>query len=597
MKRNFICIGLISWLAFSFLPAQQTSTQEKEEPASNLCIVDEVKPPREEVKEGFDSITGNDAIAYLRFLSSDLLMGRDTAKPGYAIAAEYVASMFELWGIKPAGDFLQPTRSRWMRFQPETQQKERKRGYFQNIVFREWLSTEGKAVVERHQGRQKKSQTFDLDQDYYFSLNGSQTLSAPVVFVGYGIQESSLKFDEYKNLDVEGKFVMMLSETPRADDPDSPFNKGELKDKYNPPRQMRRMTDPKTKLAIEMGAEAIILVENRPEKNGDIPAAKLPRPQNDEQPIIPGERRRISLIQGKTIPMPWETLPTCRVSREMADTILGYSGKDVDSMKAKIEKDLEPQSFELDGVTLTLAQTAESKLVRCHNVLGYIEGSDPELKDEVIVIGAHLDHLGHRGGYIYNGADDNGSGSVGVMECAEAFSLNPVKPKRSILFALWTGEEKGLLGSRYYVNHPFFPLEKTVTCLNLDMISRTYTKQRLKMMANMFGEEIPKEAIEKIDIKRFVRPSFSAQMPELGEIIRANNQYVGLSMFLSKSESATGGSDHAPFAFTERPWVFFFAAMTSDYHQPSDSVEKVSSSLMERIIRITYLTAFELANR
>jgi Zn-dependent M28 family amino/carboxypeptidase len=208
--------------------------------------------------------------------------------------------------------------------------------------------------------------------------------------------------------------------------------------------------------------------------------------------------------------MPWESLPTCRISREMANAILGYSENDVDSLKAKIEKEMEPQSYELLGVTLTLSQTAESKLVQCHNVLGYIEGSDPELKDEVIVIGAHLDHLGQRGDYIYNGADDNGSGSVGVMECAEAFALNPVKPKRSILFALWTGEEKGLLGSRYYVNHPYFPIEKTVVCLNMDMISRTYTKQQLKMMGNMFGEDIPKEALEKIDAQRFVRPSFSA---------------------------------------------------------------------------------------
>lgn len=599
MKRILICLGLSICLALSFLPAQETSTQEEKNPEANISIVNETAPPPEQVKEGFDSITGHDAMAYLRFISSDLLEGRDTARPGYAIAAEYVSSMFELWGIKPAGDFLQPTRARGMRFMPPSpdQQQDRKRGYFQNIVFREWLSTKGKAVVEWQKGKQKKSQTFLPDQDYNFSLNGSQTLTAPVVFVGYGIKETSLKFDEYKDIDVKGKFVMMLNETPRAGDPESPFNEEELKEKYNPPRRMRRMSDPKTKLAIEMGAEAIILVENRPDENGDIPATKLPRPQNDEQPIIPGERRRISLVEGGNMPMPWESLPTCRISREMANAILGYSENDVDSLKAKIEKDMEPQSFELPGVTLTLSQTAESKLVQCHNVLGFIEGSDPELKDEVIVIGAHLDHLGQRGEYIYNGADDNGSGSVGVMECAEAFALNSAKPKRSILFALWTGEEKGLLGSRYYVNHPYFPIENTVACLNLDMISRTYTKQQLQMMASRLGEDVPKDALDKVDAQRFVRPSFSAQTPELREIMKNNNQYVGLSMFLSETEGGGGGSDHAPFAYADRPWVFFFAAMTDDYHRPSDSVEKVSASLMERIIRMTYLTAFDLADR
>jgi Zn-dependent M28 family amino/carboxypeptidase len=228
------------------------------------------------------------------------------------------------------------------------------------------------------------------------------------------------------------------------------------------------------------------------------------------------------------------------------------------------------------------------------NVLGYIEGSDPELKKEAVVIGAHLDHKGKRGDYIFNGADDDGSGSVGVLEIAEAFAKNSVKPKRSIVFALWTGEEKGLLGSRYYVSHPF--IEKTYCNLNLDMISRVYDKSRLAMMARMFAADVSKEALDKIDVNKFVTIRYDANTPELGKILRENNNYVGLHSSIRESSERMGGSDHAPFAMSDIPWIWFWAATTEDYHQPTDTVDKASPELMEKIIRITYLAAFALAN-
>jgi hypothetical protein len=415
--------------------------------------------------------------------------------------------------------------------------------------------------------------------------------------VGYGIQEPSLKFDEYKNMDVKGKFVMMLSEAPGKDDPESPFNKGKLKEKYYPPRRrMRRMTSPKVKLAKDLGAVAVLLVENSPQDNPDVARRALDGQKiNDERPIFPGQRRRISLVESKGLPMPWLSVPTIRISRDMADDILGFVDQDVESLKGKIEKTLQSNSMPLQGVTFTIKNKAETKLVNSMNVLGYIEGSDPELKKEAIVIGAHLDHLGRRGDYIFNGADDDGSGSVAVMEIAEAFVKNPVKPKRTIVFALWTGEEKGLLGSRYYVANPY--ISKTAANLNLDMISRVYDKQRLAMIARRWGIQISKEALEKIDVKKFVNVSFDANTPELAEIIRENNNYVGLHLHLRESKEAMGGSDHAPFAMSKIPWAFFMAAMTEDYHQPSDTVNKISPGLMEKIIRLTYLAAFNMADK
>jgi hypothetical protein len=597
MRKPLLLISILCLFAFSSLVGQQEKAEEKPDPMKNFSLVTETQPVRENVKVGFESITGKDAVTYLKFISSDLLEGRDTASQGYDIAALYAASLFELWEIKPAGD---PESSRMgMRgmFQPPQKKPSApRRSYFQNIPFLETLGSEGMASVEWQKGQQKKTKAFHPNMDYTYFSSATQSLTAPVVFVGYGIQESSLKLDEYKNMDVKGKFVMMLSETPGKDDPESPFNKGKLKEKYYPQRRrMRRMTSPKNNLARDKGAVAILMVENSPKDNSDVPRRALDSQRvNDERPIYPVPRRRISLAENLGPSMPRESIPTIRISRKMADDILGMVGQNVEALKGKIEKTLKSHSSTLQGISFTVKTKVETKLVNSMNVLGYIEGSDPELKKEAIVIGAHLDHLGRRGDYIFNGADDDGSGSVGVMEIAEAFANNPIKPKRSIVFALWTGEEKGLLGSRYYVANSFM---KTSVNLNLDMISRSYDKERIAMMARRWGAEIGKEVLEKIDAKKYVNFSYDANTPEIGKIVRKNNNHVGLHIRLQEQEEASGGSDHAPFARAKIPWSFFIAAMTEDYHQPSDTVDKVIPDLMEKIIRLTYLAAFDLADR
>jgi len=597
MRKPVLFITILCLFTFSLLIGQQEKAEEKPDPMKNFSIVTETKPVPEKVKVGFESITGKDAVAYLKFLSSDLLEGRDTASEGYDIAALYAATMFELWGIKPAGDPIRARMSMRRMFQaPQRPPSKARRGYFQNIAFKETLGNEGIAEVQWRKGQLKKTKAFHPNMDYSYFASETQSLTAPVVFVGYGIQEPSLKFDEYKNLDVKGKFIMMLSEAPGKDDPESPFNKGKLKEKYYPQRRrMRRMTSPKSKLAKDLGAIAILQVENSPKNNPSVARRALDAQRiNDERPIYPGSRRRISLAENVGQSMRGESIPTIRISRGMANDILGFVDQDVETLKGKIEKTLKSHSMALQGVSFTVKNKADTKLVNSMNVLGYIEGSDPELKKEAIVIGGHLDHLGRRGDYIFNGADDDGSGSVGVMEIAEAFAKNPVKPKRSIVFALWTGEEKGLLGSRYYVANSFM---KTAVNLNLDMISRVYDKERLAMISRRWGAKIGKEVLKKIDVKKYVSLSYDANTPDIGKIMRENNNHVGLHIHLQEQKEASGGSDHAPFARAKIPWAFFMAAMTEDYHQPSDSADKVSSDLIEKITRLAYLAAFALADK
>lgn len=577
--------------------AQQGGTKnEKEDPMVNFSIIEKTQPVPDDIKTGFESITGKDAVTYLEFLSSDLLEGRDTGSRGHDIAAEFAASMFSLWGIKPAGDMESNAPGEHSYFDNPGKKEKPKRTYFQEIALKEIVDQVSTAAVEYVKGSAQKSRTFYPDIDYRFYSTYSRSFSAPVVFVGYGISEKSIKYDDYEKIDVKGKIVMVLSEGPGWHDPESPFNKNKLKQKYVPDRMMRRMGgSPKGQLAEKKGAIAVIMVENSPDKNPDIAERQLAsRKINDEKTIFPGTRTRMTLVNS-TMRLPFSTLPTVYISRNMADAILGYSNLDIETLKTKIEKNNKPQSLALPGVFFKLESTVEEKLTGSRNVLGFIEGSDPELKDEVVVIGAHLDHLGKRGDYIFNGADDNGSGSVGVLAMARAFALNPVKPKRTVLFALWTGEEKGLLGSRYYVAHPFFPLKKTAAYLNHDMISRIWEKKRLTVMARRFGEAIPKEFVEKLDTSNFLSVRL-CESDKFFNILKENNQFVGMQLYLRKTSSAMGGSDHAPFAFVKVPWVGFMAAMTEDFHQPSDTVERVSADMMEKIIRLSWLTAFKIAD-
>jgi Zn-dependent M28 family amino/carboxypeptidase len=269
----------------------------------------------------------------------------------------------------------------------------------------------------------------------------------------------------------------------------------------------------------------------------------------------------------------------------------------LDALARQIDATLKPFSFPIGDVTITLDNRVKSTLTSSQNVLGYVEGSDPQLKDEVVVIGAHLDHLGKRGEYVFNGADDNGSGAVGILSLAHAMALNPGKPKRSVLFALWTGEENGLLGSRFYAQNPFFPLKKTVAYLNLDMISRSWDEKALARMARMMNLDLKGDVAKKIKLDNFLTLSLSADAPDLTAALKQADAYVGIDFHLRESKSGGGGSDHTSFAMNKVPWIFFIAGMREDYHQPGDTVEKVEPLVIERICRLVYAAAFLLADK
>jgi Zn-dependent M28 family amino/carboxypeptidase len=185
------------------------------------------------------------------------------------------------------------------------------------------------------------------------------------------------------------------------------------------------------------------------------------------------------------------------------------------------------------------------------------------------------------------------------MNLARAFAMNPEKPKRTVVFCLWTGEEEGLLGSRYYVRNPPFPIDKTVAYINLDMISRPYDEKAIVRLGRMFNFQPGPELMKKIKPADFLPISFAAGAG-LGDVFREADRHIGLSLFLREStsnERGGGGSDHSSFSAAKVPWAFCIAAMTEDYHQTSDSVEKTSGDLMEKISRLVYVAAYNIADR
>lgn len=221
--------------------------------------------------------------------------------------------------------------------------------------------------------------------------------------------------------------------------------------------------------------------------------------------------------------------------------------------------------------------------VMAPNVVGLLEGSDPTLKEEVVAIGCHLDHEGIKNGVVYPGADDDGSGSTALLLIAKAMATNPVKPKRSILFLAFTGEEMGLIGSRYYVDNPIIPIEKTQCLLQMDMVGRdSYGAQN--------GDQRRIDKVEENrDTMRLVGSKRISQ--ELHDMIEDANRYVGFK-FKYDAEDVYTRSDHYNFAAKGIPIAFQFCGFTPDYHQPTDTIEKINFDKIANAAKLFYLTAF-----
>jgi hypothetical protein len=503
---------------------------------------------------GLSSISEESLRATLSFLASDELEGRETAQRGQKIAALYISSYFQQLGLKPIGD----NGSYLQHFSVEVKRPGK------NLSI----------VATRPSGESKRYDKLLSDFLIFPRRLKPQSLTAPLVFAGYGITspDSEYNYDDYEDLDVKGKIVLVMGYEPQEKDSTSVFNG------VRPTRFSGRTgSQLKAQIAKQHGAVGVLYT---PEVGGHMTVAALARFVGDF--VTEGLMELPDTTEREGSP-----LPVFIINKQVANELLEPSGRNIDELHAKIDEKLERASFDVQGEQVTLNLDLEKDEVQTENVVGFLEGSDSVLKNEVLVLTAHYDHLGiGADGAIYHGADDDGSGTTGVLEIAKAFVDNPEKPKRSILFMTVTGEEKGLLGSLYYTNHPIIPLEETVADLNADMIGRVDPTYDNSPDSSHYVYVIGADKL-------------SSELRSTLE--RANRETVNFKLDYkyddpNDPEQFYRRSDHYNFARKGIPIAFFFSGTHNDYHRPTDTVDKINFDKMANTVRLIYMTGWDLAN-
>ena len=480
------------------------------------------------------TIRVKDATEILTILSSDAYEGRETGKPGANKAAQYIKEQFVKLGLTGPvnGD------------------------YFQTLDLKEKTMAQKNVIVN--------GETLEFLKDYYIlpgSFDNTKKTYTDFVFVGYGI--ASEKYDDLTNLNLEGKVAIVLTGEPLIDG----------KSLITGTDKMSDWTTSRSKKAAALKAKkpaAIIYL------NADMSRMASNKAYFERPSLVMGEEKPGSLL-------------TLYFSKTTLDKLIKSSSKSIDDLITQIKSTGKSASFNFNS---NLGVDVQSKLTQLEakNVLGFLEGSDPKLKEEVLVISSHYDHIGvGEDGDVFNGADDDGSGTTGVLEIAEAFVKAKKAnrgPKRSILFLTVVGEEKGLLGSEWYSDHPVFPLEKTITDLNIDMIGRVGDLHK--------GKE---------DSANYVYVIGSDKLSSTLKIVNEKNNATYTKMMLdykyddpADTERIYYRSDHYNFAKHNIPIIFYFNGTHEDYHKKTDEVKKINFPLLVKRAQLVFYTAWEIAN-
>lgn len=484
--------------------------------------------------QGLDQITPELVKKYIYFLASDSLKGRNTPSLELDLAADYIAKEFASFGVQPINGT-----------------------YFQNIPFCSKNLDVDKSSLKISVGGETKS--FNLKTDFTpFEMTANSAVESSIVFAGYGITAPEYNYDDYNDIDVKGKIVLVMKHEPGEKDAKSPFD-GAGDTKYS-------VITNKLENAKKHGAAGMLVVTD-PANHIMLTPQGYPWPSLSK--FLPQDNLPIDLCvsEGNAIPF-----------AQVGESVIKFLFGSVDSLKnvqKRIDKSFTPASYELNGAKCELSTILKIKDYIAKNVVGYIEGRDKKLKNELVIIGGHYDHVGfmsrHKDGedYIFNGADDNASGTAGTMAVAKAFTSMNVKPKRSILFILFAGEEKGLYGSEYYVEHPLYPLDKSVAMLNMDMIGRNGN--------------------DTLEIDGF---QFN---PDLAKIMLKEAKNFGLKQFESK-EYLFERSDHFNFFKHGITAVDISSGLHKDYHTVRDNPETINPLKVALISKLTFKTAWIMAN-
>jgi hypothetical protein len=523
-----------------------------------------------------DSITKQDLKADLFFLASDGLQGRLTNTPGNRIAADYVASRFERMGLTPGG----PDGSY---FQPFNLMTEKLGPLDQNTL----------SVVTSDGARELKYGVDFYPQRFAATARAKGTL----VFAGFGITSPERSYDDYRGDAVKGKVVLVLDHEPGERDPASPFDGIVTADASSALR--------KAQFAQDKGAVAILFVQDVHNHQGDAPGGGR---GGGQAPGAPGSLEGAARGAWPSAPprlgrytlATWVErirIPAAQISTSVAETLVRGSGKTLAELSAASESAAGSTPVPL-AVTVDLSSAVERMSLPDRNVIGLIEGSDARLKEEVVVVCAHYDHDGTDGTRIFNGADDDGSGTVGVIEIAEAYA-QAVKagqrPRRSVLFAAWNSEERGLLGAWAYTEAPTRPLDKIVAVLNLDMIGRN--EEVPPEGGGRFRGLQPQTAESNRNAVNLLGTSRSADMKTAAD---KANRGIGLELkyrYDNNISQLMRRSDHWPFLQRGIPGVWVLTGLHPDYHTPQDRPERINYEKMERIARLVHQMSWDLAQQ
>jgi len=457
----------------------------------------------------------NAYLAHIRYLASPELQGRGAGSPGLEMAAQYIERQLHADGLAPHEQSFQLT----------TDAK---------------LGANSQLAIET--GAEKTA--LRPEKDFIpvnFSAAGAAT--APVVFAGYGITATEYNYDDYAGVNAKDKFVLIIRHEPQEMDEKSVF----AGKNFTAHAQFAM----KAANAKAHGARGVMMV--------------------NDVPVHPTDGDKFEKFGGTAGPGDTGIL-FLQIHAAEADKLLASAGKSLEGVITSIDHNLKPQSADLPGVRVSANVDIVREVKTVHNVTAYLSGRT----DEYLVIGAHYDHLGLGGQYSmapsetkpHPGADDNASGTAGMLELARWFAKQP-KPNRGVMFVAFAGEELGLLGSNYYVNHPERPLEKAVAMINMDMIGRMR------------------------DSKIYV--SGTGTGTTLQGLLDSTKTHHDITVDISE-KAGWGASDHTSFTAKHVPVVFFFSGLHSDYHRPSDTWDKIDGPGAVRLLDLIADLSWQLAN-
>jgi hypothetical protein len=488
-------------------------------------------PTEEELEQAQERVAAEDLRRDLAFLAADSLGGRATPSTGLDMALQYVEAAAREIGLQPGGE---------------------DGGYFQSWSLRIHERTPDAVSAVATIGGDRIELTADNATHLVFGVAAPDVpVSAPMAFAGFGIHSPEHSWDDYATTDVAGKAVIMMDGAPWETDVSIPFG-------YD--KALHKAVE-----AYAHGAAAVIYATDGYGQADQPPSTAF---------LMGFAAEPIALFETD---QPGHSMvpPAIFVSYETASRLLGTGT--IQAYQRQSRESMESVGFDIPDSQFELAITSAGEPGSARNVIGIFPGADSDLRDEYVVYGAHIDHVGTGhpvdGDSIYNGADDNASGSAALLAIARSFTALPegARPRRSIAFVWFSGEEKGLFGSSAYVDNPAVPLEQTVANLNLDMVGRA-----------------PGDTVFLHDFEMgSLEPIAFALAPEVG---------VTASPFPWPHFRLLYYSDHLNFVVNQVPAVFFFSGFHPDYHTPSDEVDRVNYETMAKIARLAFRTGVELAN-